>query len=195
MVEDEAIGPVLPWSAVEHRAIPMFDLHHSERGLAWAKQAWACLTEEELTTCEDPYDEALTYIRLLSLALIHDEYSTVAWNTSSGRTAVQLAVGMDFSTFVLGVFYGIEGGHYTGTTEDEMRAAAIAHLADEFRWEVGMALVKHFGGVDGLHGSLWHIRYDPNDPTTPNAFSDEGPQKRAIAYLEDLIILKEKEEE
>jgi hypothetical protein len=58
-----------------------------------------------------------------------------------------------------------------------------------------MALVKHFGGVDGLHGSLWHIRYDPNDPTTPNAFSDEGPQKRAIAYLEDLIILKEKEEE
>jgi hypothetical protein len=186
---------VVPWSEVEEYAIPMFDLHHSERGLAWAKQAWAFLEAKDLTAAEGLFAEGLTYLRLVALAMIHDEYSTVAWNKSKGLSAVQWAADMPLSTFALGRMCGFDRLFITGRTEADMCAETITHVADTSRWEVGCALVAGYGSVDGLHASLWHIRHDPQDPTTPNAFSNEGPQKRAMAYLEEMIIPNTKQKE
>jgi peptidoglycan/xylan/chitin deacetylase (PgdA/CDA1 family) len=186
--------PLVPWSEVEQRAIPMFDLHHRERGMAWAKQAWRHLEEQEMTTRRRSVTEASTYLRLIALALIHDGYSKAAWNIHKGLSAVEWAAEFRFSRFALGK---LNGYHYTeiqGDTDVEACNATIEFIAHDLIWEVCKALVKGYGSVDGLHASLWHIRHDPDDPTTPNAFSDEGPQKRAQAYLEEQLVFKGIEE-
>lgn len=187
--------PVIAWSEVEERAIPMFDHHHRERGLAWAKQAWAFLEAEEMTTRHNSFAEGLTYLRLIALALIHDGYNKAAWGTHKGHSAVEWAGNMPFSQFALGKMRGSVSEVIFGDTDEEQSAATIEYVARAHRWEVCKVLVHAYGSVDGLHASLWHIRYDPQDPKTPNAFSDEGSTKRALAFLDERLEYREEEQQ
>lgn len=188
------LDAVVAWEEVEERAVPMFDLHHRERGLAWARQAWEYLEADEMTRRYDSFAEGLTYLRLIALALVFDEYSQVAWNIHKGRSPLEWAADFSFSPFALGKMCGLDPVPINGDTDEEMCASTIHHCAQVHRWEVCVALVRAYGSVDGLHASLWHIRHDPQDLRTPDAFSDGASQKRAQAYLEKLMIPKEKEE-
>ena len=177
----------LEWEAVEQRATAMFDLHHRERGLAWARQAWTYLKMHEMTRCCDSFSTGLVNLRLVALALVYDEYSKAAWNISKGYTPLQWATGMHFSQFALGKLCGLDPEPIMGNTDEEMSASTIEYHAMELRWEVCKTLVTYLGSVDALHGTLWYTRYDPEDPKAPNAFALAGSQNAALAYLQQIL--------
>lgn len=151
---------VLAWGQIQPIAEKAFAISTTGNERYWARYAWQTLTDADLAAYEDDLGRHRAVIRFLALGGTYADWSDVAWG--DGWSDPQYGYWVDesdISAFRIGQLTGAEYDSYRNEFEDAILVShALRHLADDAREEVVAALLKHFGGEEGLFVSLWRSR-------------------------------------
>lgn len=149
----------------------LFDIYddHSDRN--WARIVWKSLERRGLTDYATPEEKHRTLLRLITLAVICQEFCYIAWKEGDYPPLVDWADGMAMDPAMVA---GVTGGSFTTPLEldkdeeDLVYEEALKKAVEHLRPELFRQMVDMFGGKAFLFASLWKVGWNgyPDTPLT-----------------------------
>jgi len=136
----------------------------------WLRQAWEGLTDQGLTTYSTDLERHIVLIRLLTLAVMYEDFCYMAWRERYDRLFYDDFENLEMSAFRLGQL--VEGDFdeefCSHEIEDdiELFENALKSLINARRDEVCRTLRKYFGGDSMVFAHMWITKigdYDQNN--------------------------------
>ena len=138
----------------------LFDIYpdHSDRN--WARIVWRSLERRGLANYATPEEKQRALLRLMTLAVICQEFCYIAWKEGEYPPLVDWAdaIGMDPALVA-----GVTGGTFTPRLEldhdeeDLVYEEALKKAVEHLRPEIFRQMVDMFGGKTFLFASLWKM--------------------------------------
>ena len=148
------------WDEVLPIAEEAFHIWVDQPELRWAEQAWKHLAKAGLTGSETSLDRLAAYICLLVLASMYRDWCAVVWDeVDDDSPGVWLSNADDVSPVLIGQLLGPDDE--VGEDPEDPVDEALNILMERERKAVVAAVLKGFGGVEGLFVALWRSNTDP----------------------------------
>lgn len=174
----------MAWEDIERAAAKMFNVWTSGGDLAFAKEAWGHLEAAGLTDDDGVAAATETYLRLIALCRIYEEFSGAKWDEDPDMPISFLAEDLDIDRFALGLLAGphLQDGDWRYVEEFEMFKAALTAAVESFRPEVFECLRRAYGGDTCLYQRLCRTRSD-SDEHDYEDFDITGPNMDAYDFV------------
>ncbi|MHB1421389.1 MAG: hypothetical protein ACYCX4_17710 [Bacillota bacterium] len=190
---------ILGWEDICEFASGKFDVWANNAGQLWAEKAWNKLVKNGLAAYENEIQRHIVIIRILTLAVLYNEFCDLVWNEYFDNSMVSSSDWLNNDEFFHPIrvwqlvgkdFYGDEKIHDIDT--DDLLNEAILELIDKQRNIVYEASNKGFGNDLELFFSLLLTRYSREDGSEYNI--DELSEKERKDLKLDRDYLDENEE-
>lgn len=150
------IDKKVPWSEVQGKAHRLFNIWASGGDIEWAEEAWGHLAAAGQTAAECHVDRTRVLLRLLTLAMVYDQFCLLMWDEMTHRDLAEFTVDFEVDTLSLGILAAPMMQLDDGKAEDayELRLTAFGAVTGGLRKEVWAALVKAYGDERALFERL-----------------------------------------
>lgn len=150
----------LQWDEVDDAAKKMFDVWLIGSELDWAKEACSHLAAAGLLNALTLLDLTAAKLRLVTLALIYQEFCGFAWDENPETPVGYLAEDLDIDPVALGILAGrVESDEFEDSTDEyELRQAALWAVTDSQRHNIFECLRAAYGDELKLYSRIWHTR-------------------------------------
>ncbi len=168
------------WDTVEPIAEKAFSIWvgHPERH--WAKQAWAHLAAAGLTSNDDPLDWLRACIRFLVLASLYRDWCALVFDEVEDDRPQSWLSAVEVHPFHIGQLIGED---VVVEDPDGGLDEPLNELMCRDRKDVVAAIVKGFGGAEGLFASLWTSRGEGDEQSpSDREDSDEDEVEEMSGY-------------
>jgi hypothetical protein len=153
---------ILRWDRFAEAAEELFKvLGRSE--LVWAEQAWDHVVRAGLAEAHSELDRHRVVVRLIALASVYREFSSLAWKRSTRCHYAEWAVFLDLVPLRLGQLLGEKAALPEKAKEERLLEEAVAILVNRERAELHKVLVAGYGTVSKLFAAMWRTREKPTD--------------------------------
>jgi hypothetical protein len=185
MTDDEI---PLTWEDVETSANRMFNVWVYGDELKWAKECWGHFEKHGLAGQEGSLENTAAFLRLVSLALIYQEFCGYAWEENPETPITDLAEDIPDNDLALGILAGAadQSAFADCCDMDELREAALIAICDSQRKEIFDCLCKGFGGYVQLYSSMSKT-YPTDDDDDDDDDNDEMEVTGANAQALDFV--------
>ena len=142
----------IKWEEVESAAPKMFSVWVDGTELEWAKEAWSHLTAAGLVGATTILDITTANLRLVTLALIYQEFCGFAWDENPETPVDYLAEDLEIDPVALGVLAAKAdpNGFEEFTDDYELREADVDPSISRGKRAGGTPP----GGADGLTSGI-----------------------------------------
>ena len=159
---DKPCEHLLTWEDVSPVAQQAFSVWAHGCEYQWAQVAWSHLADACLTAYQTEGDRCRVAIRFLALAQIYLDWCARADEQEEYDDLSGWADELGIGAFRLGQLAAT--ARIEGDNDEALRDAALSRFTHRARPEVREALLKGFGGNDGLFLSLWRINHPAPEP-------------------------------
>jgi hypothetical protein len=146
----------IPWDEVEDPAGQMFRVWSFQGELKWAKECWEHFEKAGLTSREDLLEETKSYLRLIALAKIYEEFSGYMWDENPRTPISYFAEELDINPIALAVIAKEDPDFEAGGIDDEhkLHEHALEMAVRQFRGEIHGCLADAYGGENALYSRM-----------------------------------------
>ena len=176
----------IKWEDVESVATKMFNVWVDGTELEWAKEAWSHLTEAGLVGTTTILDMTAANLRLVTLALIYQEFCSFAWDENPDVPVGYLAEDLEIDAVALAVLGAkADPDEFEEFTDDhKLREAALLAVTNSQRQEIFECLKTAYGNEFRLYGRLWHTRsLTAEENSEGDEFEVTGANSSALEYV------------
>ena len=174
----------LAWEDMQKSAAQMFNIWVGGSELEWAKECWEHFAREGLLDNEGVVANTASIIRLVTLALIYQQFSDYAWDENPENAADDLAGGLPFDDVALGYLATIADKRFADGCDEEydLQREALNAVTNAQREEVFKCLSKAYGGHINLYASMCktHPSYEEDEE-----FDASLENVRALNFVSD----------
>jgi len=160
----------IKWEDVESGATKMFNVWVDGTELEWAKEAWSHLTAAGLVGARTTLDMTAANLRVVTLALIYQEFCGFAWDERPETPVHYLAEDLEIDPVALGILAAkADRDEFEEFTDDyRLREAALLAVTNSQRQEI----------------FLWHTRsLVAEENAEGNEFEVTGANSYALEYV------------
>ena len=176
----------LEWEEVERAATKMFNVWVDGTELEWAKEAWSHCTAAGLVGARTILDITAANLRLVTLALIYQEFCGFAWDEHPETPVDYLAEDLEIDPVALGILAAKAApDEFEEFTDDyKLREAALLAVTNSQRQEIFECLTVAYGDEFRLYSRLWHTRsLVPEENSEGDEFEVTGANSSALEYV------------
>jgi hypothetical protein len=176
----------IQWEEVESAATKMFSVWVDGTELEWAKEAWSHLTAAGLVGATTILDITGANLRLVTLALIYQEFCSFAWDENPDVPVDYLAEDLEIDSVALGILAAkADPNEFEEFTDDyKLREAALLAVTDSQRQEIFECLKAACRDEFRLYGRLWHTRsLSAEENSEGDEFEVTGSNSSALEYV------------
>jgi hypothetical protein len=183
----------IPWDNVADAAGSMFRVWVSGGELQWAKECWMHFEKAGLTSGASVVEEAKSYLRLVALARIYEEFSTYMWDEKPDTPLSFLAENLEIHPIALGIIASRDPGFECDEIDDEgiLHEHTLSAAINQLRSEIHSCLVEAYGSPKALYSRMAKTmeRTDPEgtfeSDESLEEFSPTEPHVRAWSFVSD----------
>jgi hypothetical protein len=178
-------GDHIQWEEVEEAASNMFAIWSDGGELAWAKECWGHFAKSGLTGSATVLEATTSFVRLVALARIYEEFSGYAWDENPETAAHTLAEDLEIDPVALGILAGATGGgDFDGASDEyELREAAFLVVTDSMRAEIFACLTKAYGDEVKLYSRMARTKHSADNDDDADEFEVTGPTTAAYGFV------------
>ncbi len=179
-------GNELAWADVEDGAAKIFKVWVTGSELKWAEEAWTFLAEKGLASCATEIEVTASYLRLVALAQIYEEFCGAAWEENPETPLNYFAEHFEINPLALGVLAAeIDSTELHGAAEDfELLEAALFIVTRNLRIEIFECLEAAYGGAHQLYLRLSRTRSPvPSPDEDDDALEVTGANSTAYEFV------------
>ncbi len=162
----------MEWDDIKGGAAKMFNIWVGGSELEWAEECWGHFAKGGLLNNEGAVETTVSLLRLVTLALIYQQFCGYAWNENPENEASDYASEIEYDDIVLGYLATIADKYFAdGCGEDyEVRNEALNAATRAQREEIFQCLSKAYGGYIQLYARMCktHPSYAEDDEFEPN---------------------------
>lgn len=181
------------WAEVSDAARRMFNVWDGVGELDWAREAWGHLYEAGLISDEGPVEITATNLRLVTLALVYEEFCDAAWDEYVGSGASTLSEELVIDSVALGALAAQADKDFfrEAFDESELHEAALMAVSNIQREEIYRCLKSACGGDVGLYARLHQTHPRSNgtvgmgDEFGDDCFDVTGANMDALMFVEN----------
>ena len=171
------------WDRVEAAAAGMFNVWVDGGELAWAEEAWGHLYKAGLAYEDTILEDTAAKLRLLTLALVYQEFCGLAWEENPETPLDDLADRLDIDHVALGILAAAAGGEFEDAGDDfELRELALLAVTTHQRREVFECLKAAYGNEHHLYTRLWKTRTENWDEEDDGEEFEPTPRNSAAMF-------------
>lgn len=183
------------WGDVKDAARSMFNIWVGQPELRWAEEVWGHFGAAGLTTASNAVDETEVYLRLVTLALVYQEFCGLAWDEQHDRSADEMVWDVEIDPVALGILAAEAGRRWYADEKngDELRNIALTVVTDNLKDEIYQCLLGAYGSVYELYVRMCKTGEPDQDEddedeavqltSFPSTMS-QGEQMRLLAELD-----------
>lgn len=157
----------LAWEDMQKSAAQMFNIWVGGSELEWARECWEHFAKGGLLDNESTVANTASVLRLVTLALIYQQFSGYAWDENPENSADDLAGALSFDYVALGYLATIADKRFAeGCGEEyELQCEALNAATSVQREEIFKCLSAAYGGYVGLYSRMCktHPSYGKDD--------------------------------
>jgi hypothetical protein len=175
----------ISWDEVADAATTMFRVWASGGELEWAKECWMHFEKAGLTSGADVVETTKSYLRLVALAHIYEEFSSYMWDENPGTTLSDLAEDLEINAIALGVIASRDPGFECDRIDDDgtLHEHVLAAVIDQLRPEIHCCLIEAYGGEGALYSRMAKTTENTESGNSFEEFSPTGPHVRAWSFV------------
>lgn len=180
-----SIGDHIQWEEVETAASKMFSVWSGGGELAWAKECWGHLSQADLTGNSTVMETTASYLCLVALARIYEEFCGCAWDENPETGATTLAEDLEIDPVALGILAAASGkDDFDEASDDyELREVALLIVTDAMRGEIFACLAKAYGNENKLYSRMAQTKRLPDEAGSADEFEVNGPNLSALNFV------------
>lgn len=173
------------WEEIAPAASKMFHVWCGSGETKWVEECWQHLGEAGLTDKTTLLEETATYLRLVSLAQVYEEFCGCAWDENPGTPLSDLADELEIDPLALGILGAIAGPDAFDDEADdsELREIALSAATAKQRVEIFSCLCKAYGGAVQLYSRMSKTNQQAGEEDNGNEFEVTGSNGIAISYV------------
>ncbi len=174
------------WEEVESAATKMFRVWVDGTELEWAKEAWSHCTAAGLVGTRTILDMTAANLRLVTLALIYQEFCRFAWDENPDVPVDYLAEDLEIDPVALGILAAkADPDEFEDLTDVyKLREAALLAVTKSQRQEIFECLMAAYGDEFRLYSRLWHTRSrSVEENSEGDEFEVTGANGSALEYV------------
>lgn len=179
------------WESVEDAALKMFNVWHLGGELEWAEECWKHFQKSGLASDRSALSRTEAQIRLVTLALIYEEFSGYAWDESPESPIDYLAEDLEIDPVALGMLVVRSQPDFFNDVEDindevELREMALTTVTNIQRTEIHACLCAAYGGEIELYSRMSRTYpHDAPDGNDGDEYSVTPGNCRALQYVQN----------
>lgn len=161
---------VVTWEDVEAPASKMFRVWVDGGELHWARECWSHFAEAGLNRAGCIIETTTTYLRLVELSRIYEEFSGFAWDENPETPLGYLAEDLEIHPIALGMIASEFLRENMQDFQDDtgLHQAALESACSAQRLEIFRCLSNAYGGAECLYSRMFH--------THPSAVADDDSE-------------------
>ena len=173
------------WEEVAPAAAKMFHVWSGDGEIKWVQECWRHLGEAGLTERTTLLEETTTYLRLVTLAHVYEEFCGYAWDENPESPLSDFADELEIDPLALGILGAIASpGAFDDATDDcELRNAALFAISYPQRTEIFACLCKAYGGEVPLYSRMSKTNQSADDEDDCDQFDVTGSNSAALSYV------------
>jgi len=173
------------WEDVATAASKMFHVWCGDGEIKWVEECWRHLGEAGLTEKTTLLEETATYLRLVTLAQVYEEFCGCAWDENPDSSLSDFADELEINPLALGILGATASPDaFDDAAEDyELRNAALFAISDSQRPEIFACLCKAYGGDVQLYSRMSKTNQSASDEDDGDEFEVTGSNGVALSYV------------
>lgn len=178
---------IVSWEDIEPAARKMFHVWMGDGELEWVKECWQHFAAKGLTGNTTALEITATYLRLVALARIYEEFCGYAWEENPETPVDYHAEHVEIDPLALGILAARSGDDsFDEAGEDyELREAALLAATDAMRAEIFDCLSAAYGGAVMLYARMSKTNHSANEEDDEDEFEVTGSNSSALQFVTD----------
>ena len=163
----------IPWEDVRDAASKMFHVWWLGDGeIKWVEECWQHLGEANLTDNSPALERTATFLRLLTLARIYEEFCGLAWDEDPETPVTDLVEDLEIDPLSLGILATkADPDAFDDVADKYIHQAVLLAATDAQRKEIFDCLSKGFGDEFKLYSRMSKTNRSGNE--TDNGSEDD----------------------
>jgi hypothetical protein len=175
----------IAWNDIKNAARRLFDVWVTGGEYEWAEECWGHLTKCGLTRGVGIVDRTATYLRLITLARVYEEFSGIIWDENPETPLDMMAEDLEIDPIALGILAAATSREELEefAINDELREAAMQIVIDAQRGEICTCLSAAYGGAPRLYSRMFKTNADSDDDDDGEEFEVTDTNSAALQYV------------
>lgn len=175
----------IPWDEVVVPASKMFNTWLGGGELEWAQECWRHFNTMGLLDSQTCLGSTRSFLLLVALAKIYQEFCGRAWDENSETPLGDLAEDLDLDGVALGILAARAAPEIVDWDGDdfELRDYALGLVTDAMRKEIHECLCGAYGGEIALYSRMYHTRNAPEEGCAEE-FEVTGANASALHFVQ-----------
>jgi len=176
---------MVSWADIESAAAKMFKVWTDGGELEWAKECWQHFSEAGLTGNVGVLETTKTYLRLVALARIYEEFCGRAWDENPDTPLDYLAENLEMDPVALGILAASDNEADFRDSSDyyELREAAMRSVTNAMRREIFECLAHAYGNEIKLYSRMSKTNHSADVEDDGDEFEVTGSNSIAYEYV------------
>jgi hypothetical protein len=166
------------WELVEDFAKEIFERWYGPSVCAWVKEVWIELARIDFVRSETLIDTTRSHLVLVSLALIYDEFRSIAFEDGTSSNEFDHLEKAEITDLAIGLLYSRlvkdKSEIDDFLDERELRKTMISSIVYAFRRRIYNALLKIYGDDGVIMEKMYKSRVDVHDIEDEDHDEDDG---------------------
>lgn len=173
------------WRDVEKAAAKMFHVWVGDGEIIWVRECWLYFDKAGLTNSATALDRTLTYLRLVTLACVYEEFCGLAWDENPGTPIDYLAEDLEIDPVALGVLAAkISPDNFDELTDEHELLNEALRIVTEFqRKEIFDCLSKAYGSDVQLYSRISRTKQSADDEDDDEIFRETYSNSITLNFI------------